>query len=92
MTVNESALTKGHLRKLNALRKSVGDKIGDKAFADWMASQPAKTAKAPVDRSAEAIADAIMKLIDSGKVKGIPRGGYAVKRGRGRVVVELAAD
>ncbi len=92
MTVNEGTLTKGQLRKLTALRKSVGNKIGDKAFADWMSSQPAKTAEAPVDRSAEAIANAVMKLIEGGKIKGLPRGGYVVKRGRGRVVVEPAAD
>ena len=30
--IDESALTKGHLRKLNALRKSVGKDIGERAF------------------------------------------------------------
>ena len=28
--IDESALTKGHLRKLNALRKSVGEDIGER--------------------------------------------------------------
>jgi hypothetical protein len=31
-----------------------------------------------------------MKLIEGGKIKGIPRGGYVVRRGRGRVVVKRA--
>ena len=32
----ETGLTKGELRKLNALRKSVGPDIGEKAFAQWL--------------------------------------------------------
>ena len=34
--INESALTKGELRKLNALRKSVGDMIAEQAFLKWL--------------------------------------------------------
>ena len=37
--IDEKALTKGQLRKLNALRKSVGDKIGDAAFSIWLKAQ-----------------------------------------------------
>ena len=35
VALDESALTKGELRKLNALRKSVGEEIGDMAFVEW---------------------------------------------------------
>ena len=38
--IDESTLTKGQQRKLIALRKSVGDEIGDRAFAAWLAAQP----------------------------------------------------
>ena len=34
--IDESTLTKGQRRKLNALRKSVGDEIGAQAFAAWL--------------------------------------------------------
>ena len=34
----ESELTKGQIRKLNALRKSIGEEIAHKAFADWLTS------------------------------------------------------
>lgn len=34
--IDERALTKGQLRKLNALRKSVGEDIGERAFAEWL--------------------------------------------------------
>ena len=85
--IDQSALTKMELRKLNALKKSIGEDIGAKAFLEWMRKRPAKKAE-PVDKTAKAISDAIMKLIDSGKIKALPRSGYVVKRGSGRVVVE----
>ena len=43
------------------------------------------------DRNAELIADLLVDQINQGKLR-IPRGGYLVRRGRGRVVVESAAD
>ena len=85
--IDESTLTKGQLRKLNALRKSVGDDIGERAFAAWLASQGPAEAKA--DGNAAAIADALWPLVQDGTLA-IPRGGYLVKRGRGRIVVEAA--
>ena len=88
--IDESKLTKGELRKLNALRKSVGDSIGARAFTEWQRSRPAPTKAAPADKTAEAIAGAVEKLIESGKIRSLPRGGYVVRRGRGRVVVERA--
>ncbi len=82
--IDERALTKGQLRKLNALRKSIGADIGERAFADWLATQ---SAEAPEDRNAAQVAEALWPLIENGSLK-IPRGGYLVRRGRGRVVVE----
>jgi hypothetical protein len=38
--INEKRLGKGDLRKLTALRKSLGDKIADAAFVQWMAERP----------------------------------------------------
>ncbi len=87
--IDESALNKGHLRKLEALRKSVGDKLGERTFAEWFAKLPEKTAGTPRDRNAERIEEALQPLIDSGKVR-IRRGGYFLRRGRGRVIVEPA--
>ena len=84
--IEESALTKGHVRKLNALRKSVGEDIGERAFAAWLSRQA--TAKAS-DRNAELIAESLWPLVEQGKLA-IRSGGYVVKRGRGRIVVEPA--
>ena len=44
MSIDHSTLTKGQVRKLNALRKSVGDDIADAAFTKWMKTQ-SKTPK-----------------------------------------------
>ncbi len=87
-SLDESSLPKMQVRKLNALRKSIGDDLGTSAFVQWLNSRPTGTKAAPVNKTAEAIGAAIMGLIDSGTIKGIPRGGYVVRRGRGRVVVE----
>ncbi len=89
--IDEAALTKGELRKLNALRKSIGDKIGEQAFSKWLKSKPNAGAAATRDRNAELITEALGNLVQSGGLQ-IPRGGYVVTRGRGRVIVTRAKE
>lgn len=86
--VEQKSLTKGQLRKLNALRKSVGDEIGTRAFDAWFKSQR-KGKKELVDKNAQMITGALEALV---KDKGltIPRGGYVLKRGKKRVIVTRA--
>jgi hypothetical protein len=81
---NESDLSKSQLRKLNALRKSIGEDIGTKAFAEWLKTSGGVQVGG-ADKNAEIIAEAVMPLV---KERGltIPRGGYIVRRGR--VIVE----
>ncbi len=86
--IDESTLTKGQLRKLNALRKSVGDEIGEQAFAAWLAREDA--AKGKSDGNAALIADALWPMVEQGTLA-IPRGGYLIRRGRGRIIVERAS-
>ena len=86
--IDESALSKGRLRKLNALRRSLGQTIADEAFAKWLD----ETAEAPeTDENAEVIANTLYDMIQEGRVS-IRRGGYVVRRGRGRVIIEPAGD
>ena len=54
---DESSLTKGQRRRLNALRKSVGDEIAVRAFVEWLASQGGAERKA--DGNAAAIVDTL---------------------------------
>ena len=85
---DESALTKGQLRKLAALRKSIGPAIADEAFAKWLQQAVAEPEE---DANAKIISDALWGLIEEGRLS-IRRGGYIVRRGRGRVVVEPRED
>lgn len=87
---DQKQLTKGQLRKLNALRKSLGDEIAEKAFSEWYEKQgTAETMQE--DRNARQIADALQPLIEQNKLR-IPRGGYTLRRGRGRVIIESAKN
>jgi hypothetical protein len=82
--IDEKSLTKGELRKLNALRKSIGDKLAEEAFAKWYAQQG--KGNEPEDPNVEMIEKALNPLVK--KLK-IPRGdAYAIRRGRGRFIVE----
>ena len=36
MAIDETGLTKGLVRKLNALRKSVGGELAEEVFAKWL--------------------------------------------------------
>ena len=87
MAIDEKSLNKGHLRKLTALRKSLGPGIADKAFAEWHAAQQSSKVATPTDKNAEKIVAALQPLVLAGKIK-LPRGGYLVRRGRGRVIAE----
>ncbi len=84
--IDEGTLTKMQLRKLNALRRSVGQDIGERAFVEWLSSQAATK---ETDRNAELIAESLWALVQEGQLR-IRPGGYVVKRGRGRLVVEPA--
>ena len=86
--IDESTLTKGQLRKLAALRKSVGEEVGERAFAAWLAScREGRTSRRTADAST--IVDALWPLVEQGTLA-IPRGGYLLRRGRGRIIVESA--
>ncbi len=85
-TVDANTLTKGQLRKLTALRKSLGKEIADKAFAEWL-EQYSGEKVVPEDRNAKLILETLEPLVMGKKLK-LPRGGYVVRRGRGRVIVE----
>jgi hypothetical protein len=83
--VSEGDLSKGELRKLTALRKSLGDDIAQRAFLEWRETHGDY---APLlDKNAGTITEALQPLIETGKLR-IPRGGYILRRGRGRVIIE----
>ena len=76
-------LTKGHIRKRNALRKSLGKKIADQAFSKWSKAQKSAIKKAPKrDAVAEKIAAALKPL--SSKKINFGTYGYTIRRAKGK--------
>jgi len=82
MTIDQSTLNKGEIRKLNALRKSVGNDIADVAFGKWMKTQ-SKTPKDVRDPVADALVAALSNLT-SNKSFRLGTKGYVVKRAKGK--------
>ena len=85
--IDESALSKGERRKLNALRKSVGAEIGERTFLEWLSSR--STGSEKEDPNAGTIINTLWPLVEEGRLA-IPRGGYLLRRGRVRIIVEPA--
>jgi hypothetical protein len=83
MAINESDLTKGQVRKLNALRKSIGDKLGDEAFRKWLSQHQAEEEEIRTDPVAEVILGAV-KPLEKDKSLNLGRYGYSIKRARGK--------
>ena len=83
MAINEKGLTKGEIRKLTALRKSLGDDIANEAFAKWLKQKTSAKSADHDDPVAEKIAEAVKPLA---KDKSINLGlyGYSIKRARGK--------
>jgi hypothetical protein len=82
MPIDHSTLTKGQVRKLNALRKSIGDDIAEDAFSKWMKSQ-VKTPKDVRDPVADALVAALDQFKDD-KTFRLGTKGYVVKRSKGK--------
>ena len=79
--MRKSNLTKGQVRKLNALRKSFGPKIADPAFSKWLKTQnPNKSEKPdPVALKLEGS----LKPLASKKIN-LGTYGYTIKRAKGK--------
>jgi hypothetical protein len=86
--ISTENLPKGQQRKLKFLRRSLGKKVADKAFRNWVNEQRRQeAARHEAEAEAERVAQAVWSLVKRGEVQ-IPRGGYLVRRGRRRVIVE----
>jgi len=90
MSIDHSTLTKGQVRKPNALRKSVGDEIADDAFGKWIKSQT-KTPKEVRDPVADALVAALSNLQNDKSFK-LGNKGYVVRRAKGKGVSGFVAS
>ena len=82
MPIDHSPLTKGQVRKLNALRKSVGDDIAEDAFTRWMKTQ-SRTPSVVRDPVADALVGALDDLKDDKSFR-LGAKGYVVRRAKGK--------
>ena len=85
MAIKETSLNKGQIRKLNALRKSVGVKIGEEAFGKWLKEQAKAKAvlKVQSDPVAEKLLNAV-KSLEKDKTVKLGNRGYVIKRAKGK--------
>jgi hypothetical protein len=82
MTIDYSTLTKGQVRKLNALCKSVGNDIAEDAFGKWMTTQ-SKVSKDVRDPVADALVAALANHLDDKSFR-LGSKGYIVRRAKGK--------
>ena len=85
MGINESKLTKGQVRKLDALRKSVGDALAKEVFGKWLVHQASARAAPKADAVAVKIEEAVAGYADD-KTFRLGNYGYTIKRARGKGV------
>ena len=82
MSIDQSNLNKGQIRKLNALRKSLGDEIADNAYTKWMKTQT-KENSIQIDPVAVKIEEVLSSLVHDKSFR-LGRKGYIIKRSRGK--------
>ena len=91
MAIKETSLNKGQIRKLNALRKSIGVKLGEEAFGKWLKEQAKAVPKVQPDPVAEKILNAV-KSLEKDKTFKLGNRGYVVKRARGKGAKGFVAE
>jgi hypothetical protein len=82
MSIDQSNLNKGQIRKLNALRKSLGDEIADNAYTKWMKTQT-KENSIQIDPVAVKIEEVLSSLVHDKSFR-LGSKGYIIKRSRGK--------
>ena len=83
MAIDETGLTKGQIRKLNALRKSVGDDLAEEVFAKWLERGAASHAKGKPDPVAMKIVEALAGFENDPKFN-LGNYGYTLRRAKGK--------
>ena len=83
MAIDETGLTKGLVRKLNALRKSVGDDLAEDVFGKWLERQAASQAKDKPDSVAMKIVETLAGFENDPRFK-LGNHGYTLRRAKGK--------
>ncbi len=80
--MDKATLTKGQIRKLTALKKSIGDDLGTMAFTKWLKTQKSATVD-KVDPNAVKLQSALSVLESDSSFK-LGAKGYSIKRAKGK--------
>ena len=83
MAIDETGLNKGLVRKLKALRNSIGDDLGEDVFAKWLRRQATSQAKSKPDPVAKKIVEALADLENDPKFN-LGNYGYTLRRAKGK--------
>ena len=83
MAIDEKQLTKGQLRKLNALRKSIGDDLAEDVFEKWYKRQAKSEKTEKADPVADKLLAALSKLQNDPAFR-LGNQGYTIRRARGK--------
>lgn len=78
--IDETVLSKGQIRKLTALRKSLGNEIADKAFAEWQKTAARLEASQKEDPVALSLLEVVTPIVEG---VNLGRYGYTIRRTRG---------
>jgi hypothetical protein len=85
MAINGVDLTKGELRKLNALRKSIGNALAEETFKKWLKH---KASVGEYHEKSDPVAELLLETLDplfkKKKKLNLGRYGYSIRRARGK--------
>ena len=82
LPISKAELSKGQVRKLTALRKSIGDDLAEEVFEKWLQRQASGKSKERQDPIAARIVEALAELATDPTFK-LGNYGYTVVRARG---------
>ena len=83
-TLNILALTKGEIGKLNALKRAVGDELGEEAMVKWLSQRSQiQGASEPADPMIGRL-EALLEPYSDDRSFRLGLNGYSVKRARRR--------
>ena len=83
MVIDETGFTKGLVRKLTALRKSVGDDLAEEVFTKWLKREATPQANGNPDPVAMKIVEALAGFENDPKFK-LGNHGYTLRRAKGK--------
>jgi len=82
--MDEMSLTKGQVRKLNALKKSIGDDLGTDVFTKWMSNQEKNKKEGVIVDPVAIKLQEVLSPLESDLSVRLGNKGYTIKRARGK--------